>query len=148
MADSKLNTSSSRILRSTRRGSGAHVNGSRMLNVRVFGVKNSPATRAAERFFKKRRISIQLVDWNKKAMAPGEIRRFVDQFGLNQLVDTECPAYLDAGLRYLKMPEAELLRRVEQDPKLLRLPLVRSPKRLSIGHDEAGWRAMLADVKL
>ena len=118
-----------------------------MLNVQIFGVKNSPATRAAERFFKERRISIQLVDLNKKPMAPGEIKRFVDRFGLNQLVDTEGPAYLDAGLRYLKMSEAELLQRVEQDPRLLRLPLVRSANRLSIGHDEAGWKAMLADVK-
>jgi arsenate reductase (glutaredoxin) len=118
-----------------------------MLNVQIFGVKNSPATRAAERFFKERRIPIQLVDLNKKAMAPGEIKRFVDRFGLSQLVDSEGPAYLDAGLRYLKMSEAELLQHVEQDPKLLRLPLVRSTTRLSIGHDEAGWRAMLADVK-
>lgn len=119
-----------------------------MVNVQIFGVKNSPATRAAERFFKERRISIQLVDLKKKPMSPGEISRFVDRFGLNQLIDTESRAYLDAGLRYLKMSEAELLQRIERDPKLLRLPLVRSANRLSIGHDEAGWKAMLADVKL
>ncbi|HWR52796.1 MAG TPA: ArsC/Spx/MgsR family protein [Bryobacteraceae bacterium] len=118
-----------------------------MLNVQIFGVKNSPATRAAERFFKERRISIQLVDLTKKPMAPGEIKRFIDRFGLDQLIDSEGAAYLDAGLKYLKMSEAELLQRVERDPKLLRLPLVRSANRLSIGRDEAGWKAMLADVK-
>ena len=118
-----------------------------MLNVQIFGVKNSPATRAAERFFKERSIAIQLVDLNRKPMAPGEIKRFVDRFGLSQLVDAEGPAYVDAGLRYLKMPEAELLQRLEREPKLLRLPLVRSANRLSIGHDEAAWKAMVADVK-
>ena len=97
-----------------------------MLNVQIFGVKNSPATRAAERFFKERRISIQFVDLNKKPMASGEIKRFVDRFGLNELIDTEGAAYLDAGLKYLKISQAELLQRIEQDPKLLRLPLVRS----------------------
>lgn len=55
-------------------------------------------------------------------------------------------AYLDAGLKYLKMPEAELLQRIERDPKLLRLPLIRSATRLSVGLDEAGWRAMLAEA--
>lgn len=118
-----------------------------MVNIQVFGVKNSPATRAAERFFKERRISIQFVDLHKKPMAPGEIKRFVDRFSLNQLVDTEGPAYLEAGLKYLKMSEAELLQRIERDPKLLRLPLVRSANRLSVGHDEAGWKAMLTEAK-
>lgn len=114
----------------------------------MFGVKNSSATRAAERFFKERRISIQFVDLNKKTMAPGEIKRFVDRFGLNQLVGTDSAAYLDAGLKYLKISEAELLQRIEHDPKLLRLPLVRSANRLSVGHDETAWKAMLADVEI
>jgi arsenate reductase-like glutaredoxin family protein len=30
-----------------------------MANIQIFGVKNSPATRAAERFFKERRVAIQ-----------------------------------------------------------------------------------------
>jgi arsenate reductase-like glutaredoxin family protein len=115
-----------------------------MVNVQIFGVKNSPATRAAERFFKERRVAIQMVDLKKKPMAPGEIKRFVDRFGLNQLLDSESAAYQDAGLKYMKMSEAELLQRIEREPKLLRLPLVRSANRLSVGHDEAGWKAMLA----
>jgi arsenate reductase len=114
-----------------------------MVNVQIFGVKNSPATRAAERFFKERRIEIHFVDLKKKPMSPGEIRRFVERFGMERLVDSEGVAYVDAGLKYMKMSEAELLRRIEQDPKLLRLPLVRSGNHLAVGSDEAGWKAML-----
>jgi arsenate reductase len=115
-----------------------------LLTIQIFGEKNSPVTRAAERFFKERRVAVQFVDLKKKPMAPGEIKRFVDRFGLAQLLDTEGAAYLDAGLKYLKMSDAELLGRIEQDPKLLKLPLVRSAKLLSVGDDEAGWKAMLA----
>jgi len=118
-----------------------------MVNVQIFGVKNSPSTRAAERFFKERRVAVQFVDLKKKPMAPGEIKRFAERFGLDRLLDTEGAAYLDAGLKYLKMPEADLLQRIERDPKLLRLPLVRSANRLSLGHDEDAWKAMLDDVK-
>jgi arsenate reductase len=114
-----------------------------MLIIQVFGVKNSQATRAAERFFKERRVSIQLVDLKQKPMAPGEIKRFVERFGLAGLLDTEGKAYVDAGLKYLKLSEAELMGRIERDPKLLRLPLVRAANRLSIGHDEDAWKAML-----
>jgi arsenate reductase len=114
-----------------------------MQNIQIFGVKNSAATRAAERFFKERRVAIQFVDLKKKPMAPGEIRRFVDRFGLHALLDTEGAAYVNAGLKYLKMSDAGLLERIERDAMLLRLPLVRSARRLSVGQDEAAWKEML-----
>jgi arsenate reductase-like glutaredoxin family protein len=115
-----------------------------VVNIQIFGVKNSRATRAAERFFKERRAAIQMVDLNKKAIAPGEIKRFAERFGWAGLVDTEGKAYIEAGLKYLKLSESELMGRIEREPALLRLPLVRGGKLLSIGHDEASWKAMLA----
>jgi arsenate reductase-like glutaredoxin family protein len=114
-----------------------------MVGVQIFGVKNSQATRAAERFFKERRVLIQFVDLKQKAMARGEIKRFVDRFGLAALLDSEGKSYVDAGLKYLKMGDAQLLERIERDPSLLRLPLVRSDRLLSVGQDEDSWKAML-----
>jgi arsenate reductase-like glutaredoxin family protein len=114
-----------------------------MANIQIFGTKDSQATRAAERFFKERRATIQMVDLKKKAIAAGEIKRFVERFGWSGLVDTEGRAYGKAGLKYFKLSESELMARIERDPALLRLPLVRSGKLVSIGHDEASWKAML-----
>jgi arsenate reductase (glutaredoxin) len=114
-----------------------------MLNVQVFGLKNSSATRAAERFFKERRVTIHMVDLKQKPMAAGEIKRFIDRFGLAALIDTEGKAYIDGGLKYLKLSDAELMGKIERDPKLLRLPLVRAAKGLSVGQDEESWKAML-----
>ena len=110
-----------------------------MQNVQIFGLKNSSATRAAERFFKERRIPIQFVDLKRKPMAPGEIRRFIERFGLAALLDTESKAYADAGLKYLKTSDADLLAKIERDPQLLRLPLVRAAHHLSVGRDEKSW---------
>ncbi len=115
-----------------------------MVNVQIFGLKNSQATRAAERFFKERRVAIQPVDLKQKPIAPGEIKRFIERFGLAGLLDSEGTAYIDAGIKYLKLSDAELLERMQRDPKLLRLPLIRCANRLSIGHDEDSWKAMLA----
>ena len=115
-----------------------------MLSVQIFGVKNSPETRAAERFFKERGATIHFVDLKQKPMAAGEIKRFVDRFGLPALLDSEGKAYLEGGLKYLKLSDAELLGRIERDPKLLLLPLVRAANRISIGKDEDSWKAMLA----
>lgn len=115
-----------------------------MTNIQIFGIRKSQETRAAERFFKERRANIQMVDLDKKPMAPGEIKRFIDRFGLAALLDTEGSAYADAGLKYLKVSDSELLAKIERSPKLLRLPLVRAGNRLSFGRDEESWKAMLA----
>jgi arsenate reductase (glutaredoxin) len=114
-----------------------------MSPVQIFGLKSSQATRAAERFFKERRVPVQMVDLKQKPMAPAEIGRFVQRFSVTNLLDTAGKAYANAGLQYLKISEAELLSRIERDPALLRLPLVRAGKQLSVGQDEASWKSML-----
>jgi arsenate reductase (glutaredoxin) len=115
-----------------------------MTNVQIFGVKSSSATRAAERFFKERRIPVHLVDLKQKPMSPGEIKRFIDRFGLSALLDTDGKAWKDAGLQYLKVSDAEMLGRIEREPGLLRLPLVRAANRLAVGHAPDAWKEMLA----
>jgi arsenate reductase-like glutaredoxin family protein len=117
-----------------------------MLNVQIFGIKNSAATRAAERFFKERRVGIHFVDLTKKPMSPGEIRRFADRFGLAALLDTEGKSWIDAGLKYMKVSDTEMQKRIKREPKLLRLPLIRCGNKLSAGHDEEGWKAMLSET--
>lgn len=117
-----------------------------MVTVQIFGLKNSSATRAAERFFKERRSIIQLVDLKRKPMSPGEIKRFIERFGLAGLLDNEGKTFIDEGLKYLKLSEAELLGRIERIPQLLQLPLVRAGQQLSVGHDEGAWKAMLSSA--
>jgi len=114
-----------------------------MPNIQIFGVKDSPSTRAAQRFFKERGIQFQFVDLKQKPMSPAEIKRFVDRFGIASLIDTAEKAYVEEGLQYLKLTDAEWLARIERNPRLLRLPLVRSGNRISMGHDDQAWKEML-----
>lgn len=114
------------------------------MSVQIFGVKNSQETRAAERFFKERKVPIHYVDLKVKPMSPGEIRRFVEKFGLQGLLDQEGKEYEAAGLKYLRVSESELMARIEKEPKLLKLPLVRGFNKISLGKDEEGWKAILA----
>src|ERR1035438_6950702 len=116
--------------------------GQRMVSVQIFGLKNSSATRAAERFFKERRVAIHFVDLKQKPMSPGEIKRFTDRFTLAGIVDREGKHWIDAGLTYMKMSDAELLAKIERAPGLLRLALIRCANRLSVGQDELAWQAM------
>ena len=113
------------------------------LSAQIFGTKNSAGTRAAERFFKERRVAIHFVDLKVKPMSPGEIKKFVERFGLSNLLDTDSKTYEDQGLRYLKVSDVEMFAKIEREPRLLKLPLVRCGKLLSIGPDEEAWKKML-----
>ncbi len=114
--------------------------------IQVFGREDSSETRAALRFFKERRVAVQFVDLRRKPMAPGELRRFVQSLGARALADTAGRAWIDAGLGYLAMSDAELAVRLEADQRLLRMPLVRIGSGCSAGRDDAAWKALLATI--
>jgi arsenate reductase-like glutaredoxin family protein len=109
----------------------------------VFGREDHQDTRAALRFFRERRVEIQFIDLRRKPMAPGEFRRFLERLGPTALADTAGRAWIDAGLGYLRMDDAELAARLLTDQRLLRLPLVRIGNGFAAGRDEAAWKALL-----
>ncbi|MBI2777693.1 MAG: arsenate reductase [Chloroflexi bacterium] len=112
--------------------------------MQVFGRDDSAATRAAERFFKERRLAIQFIDLRRKPIAAGELRRFVERLGAAALADTGGRAWTDAGLGYLRMDDAELAERLLANQGLLLLPLVRVGNGFAAGRDEAAWKRLLS----
>jgi arsenate reductase-like glutaredoxin family protein len=119
----------------------------KMPNIQIFGLEDSPATRAALRFFRERRIVVHFVDLRKKPIAPGELRRFVDRLGVTALLDVESRAYRDGGLAYLTTDTSGVIARLLADERLLRLPLARYGDDVTAGKDEATWKAWLARPK-
>ena len=109
--------------------------------IQVFGVDDSSATRAAQRFFRERRVAIHYVDLRKRTIAPGELRRFVDRLGARALLDETSRPYREAGLAYLNLDEAGIVDRLLADHRLLRLPLVRHGNEVTAGKAEMTWTA-------
>ena len=114
--------------------------------VQVFGRKDSPATRRCLRFFRERRVEISFVDLARRPPAPAELRRFSQRFGARALLDEGSRAYRDGGLGYLVMDDEEIVERLQVEPRLLRLPLVRRASDISIGVDERAWRSWLGSA--
>ncbi len=115
----------------------------RMPDVQVFGTHDSPATRAAQRFFRERRVVVSYVDLRKRPLASAELRRFVERLGAAALMDHGSRAYRDGGLQYLTLDEAGIVGRLLADPSLLLLPLVRHGNEVTAGPAEATWTAWL-----
>jgi arsenate reductase (glutaredoxin) len=86
---------------------------------------------------------LSFVDLARRPLAPAELRRFSERLGARRLVDDSSRAYRDGGLAWLHLDDDELAGRLLENPRLLRLPLVRAGNRLAAGEDEPTWRSWL-----
>jgi len=111
--------------------------------VQIFGTRRHADTRKALRFFSERRIPTHFVDFQQRAPAPGELRRFADRFGIQSLVDRESRRFLDLGLRQSMHSDDWWLTRLTEEPAMIRQPLVRFGQRVTVGLDESAWQIWL-----
>ena len=111
-----------------------------MMEIQIFGTKKDPATRKAQRFFAERRIRVHFVDLGQRAASPGELRRFVQKFGVDTLIDRDSKRFAELGLMHASYGADRWLEILAAEPLLLRQPLVRSGSQLTVGEATATWR--------
>jgi arsenate reductase (glutaredoxin) len=114
-----------------------------VMEAQIFGIQKSQETRAAERFFKERKIKLHIVDLLERPIAWGELKRFVDKFGWDNVLDRTGKVFVGSGLEFMKLSQEGWLSKVQDEPRLLRLPLVRVGKNVVVGKDEAAWKELL-----
>ena len=110
------------------------------MEVQVFGIRKSPETRKALRFFAERRVKTHFVDLDERAALPGELRRFAQKFGVAALVDRGSRRFVELGLASARLSDERWLDRLAEEPRLLRMPLVRHQHQLTVGDAEPTWR--------
>jgi arsenate reductase-like glutaredoxin family protein len=110
------------------------------MEVQIFGVKKSADTRAALRFFAERRIKVHFVDLNERAAAVGELRRFAQKFGVAALVDRDARRFGELGLGAARLSDERWLEKLSLEPLVLRVPLVRWQRELTIGAASDTWK--------
>ncbi len=110
------------------------------LEVQIFGTKKCQVTRKALRFFAERRVKTHFVDLQVRPASPGELRRFVQKFGVAALIDREGKRFAELGLRSAALSDERWLERLADEPMLLRTPLARCQQRLAIGAAESTWK--------
>ena len=114
------------------------------MQVQVFGTKKSADTRKALRFFAERRVRTHFVDVGERAPAPGELRRFVERFGVRALIDEQSRRFAELGLAQAVRSNDWWVQQLSEEPFLLRFPLVRWGRELTVGHDEAAWKTWVS----
>ena len=85
------------------------------------------------------------VDFEERTIALGELKRFVQKFGLDGILDRDGKIYAEMGLKYANYSEQRMLEKIMDEPRLLRLPLVRQigGNALSVGSAETDWKGWI-----
>jgi arsenate reductase-like glutaredoxin family protein len=110
------------------------------MEVQIFGIKKSPDTRKALRFFAERRVKTHFVDLQERAASAGELRRFVQKFGIEALLDRRSRRFADLGLDAARFSEERWVEKLVAEPLLLRMPLVRHGLQLTLGDATETWQ--------
>jgi arsenate reductase-like glutaredoxin family protein len=110
------------------------------MEVQIFGIKKSPDTRKALRFFAERRVKTHFVDLQERATSPGELKRFAQKFGVEALIDRQSRRFLDRGMAAARFSEERWLEKLVEEPLMLRMPLVRHGSQLTLGDATETWQ--------
>ncbi len=110
------------------------------MNIQIFGIKKSPDTRKAERYFKERGIKFQSIDMKEKELSKGEFHSVLRAAGgLEAMIDPNCKdRELLALIHYIAEEDKE--DKVFENQSVLRLPIVRNGHEATIGYTPDIWK--------
>jgi len=109
--------------------------------IQIFGTPKCKDTRKAERFFKERRVQIQMVDLREKGLSPGELRNITQVIPPEELIDTEGRQFRDRNLAFMKF---DIVEELLDDPLLLKTPIVRYGREVTVGYVPDVWKEWIA----
>lgn len=104
--------------------------------IQIFGSNKCQDTRAAQRYFKERRIKVQYVDLWEKGLSRGEFDSVKRSVGVENLLDKEGREYERAGLKYMRYDIEQVML---DNPRLFRTPIVRMGPSATVGYRPEIW---------
>lgn len=109
------------------------------MNIQIFGKSKCFDTKKAERYFKERRIKYQYVDLLRFGLSGKEFDAVLRGIGgIDQLIDWDSK---DPQITLMKCMEDRIAKedKVFDDPKLMRTPIVRNGKFVTVGYSPEVW---------
>ena len=81
------------------------------MNIQIYSGKKNFDTQKAERYFKERRIPVQMMDLKKHPLGEREIRLMIQQIGTEKLIDREDKKVKEHPACYYDRDELEDIRK-------------------------------------
>ena len=115
-----------------------------MANIQMYVSKKNFDTQKAERFFKERRVQVQVMDLKKHRLGEREVQAMARAGGLSALIDREDKRVKEHPACYYDR-DSLLLPAVLENPWLLRSPILRCGSRVTVGLCPEEWEKWLKE---
>ena len=112
------------------------------ISIQIYISKKNFDVQKAQRFFKERRISVQELDLKKHRLGEREVQTMAGAVGMQNLVDREDRKVKEHPACYYNRDE-DVLAAVLETPYLLRSPIVRCGRKVTVGYCPDIWESWL-----
>lgn len=106
------------------------------MNIQIIGTKKCKETQKAERFFKERGIFYHFKDLNEFGLSKGELNNIKTVIPIEELIDRDGYYFKKKNMHYKVFNTEE---EIQNDPLLLKTPIVRNGKLATIGYQPEIW---------
>lgn len=110
--------------------------------IQIYFLKKNFDVQKADRWFKERGVKVQMVDLARAKLGRRELDSIRARVGLDALIDKEGKAWKECPARYAAGEDA-ILDALADDPRRMRLPIVRNGKLATVGYQPEEWAAWL-----
>ena len=108
------------------------------MNIQIYCGKKNFDAQKAERYFKERRIPFQALDLKKHKLGEREIRMMISAIVIEKLIDRDDKKVKEHPACYYDREDL-LIPAIQENPWLIRVPIVRNGNKMTIGYQPDIW---------
>ena len=108
------------------------------MNILMYVSKKNFDVQKAERFFKERRITVQVMDLKKHRLGEREVQVMARAGGLQALIDREDKKVKEHPACYYNQ-DSLLMSAILETPWLLKSPILRNGSKVTVGYAPDTW---------
>ena len=110
--------------------------------IQLYISKKNFDAQKAERFFKERRVQVQVMDLKKHKLGERELQTMAKDVGMQGLLDREDKRAKEHPACYCNI-DSVIMTAIQENPWLLKSPIVRSGQKCTIGYQPEIWESWL-----
>ena len=114
------------------------------MNIQMYVSKKNFDVQKAERFFKERRITVQVMDLKKHKLGEREVQVMARAGGMQNLIDREDKKVKEHPACYYNQ-DSLLLVAILETPWLLKSPIIRNGSKVTVGYAPETWEAWMKE---